>query len=34
MNYVLGGALMFVGAIMVGLAWHDHIGQAWKTVTS
>jgi len=34
MNYVIGGALMLTGAIMIGLAWHGHIGQAWQTIIS
>ena len=34
MNYLLVGALVLAGAMMFGIAWHGHIGQAWQVIIS
>lgn len=34
MQYVFGGLLITVGAMLVGLAFHNQIGPAWSTLIS
>lgn len=34
MRYILGGALIVVGAALIGLAVHDQVSNAWEVLKS
>jgi len=34
MQYVFGGILITIGAILLGLAYHNTISQAWQELTT
>ncbi len=33
-GFLLGVGLVLGGAILVGLAWNDQVGEAWKAVAA
>lgn len=33
MRYVLAGGVVLVGALLVGLAMHNTVGQAWQELS-
>lgn len=34
MRYILAGALALGGVLLLGLAIHDHVADAWKVVSA
>jgi len=34
MRYVLAASVAFVGAVLVGLAIHNHVEEAWQVLSS
>ena len=32
MQYIFGGGLIVVGSIMIGLAFHNKVADAWKVI--
>lgn len=33
MRYILAGAAVFVGVMVLGLAYHDHLKEAWGALS-
>lgn len=34
MRYVLAGSVVFLGAMLIGLAYHDTVTAAWQALTA
>jgi hypothetical protein len=34
MEFVFGGVLIVAGAMLIGLAYHNHVADAWQVVVS
>jgi hypothetical protein len=34
MQFIFGGVLIMSGAILIGLSFHNHVGDAWQVLIS